>query len=122
MFKFCFKFASVGFIFVVCLVNRLFGVPPKSAGPSSSSGRKNLVVIMDMEPDDLIALEMIHSQLADRVLAIGTTVLNAERKAALVRNALEGTQLEDVKVLVGSGGGENEYPQIMAMANQTDPF
>ncbi|KAI3417552.1 hypothetical protein GPALN_013272 [Globodera pallida] len=94
------KFAAFG-LFLACLVCRLHGQP------------RGLVIITDMEPDDRIALAMVAaSKLAQRVLAIGTTVLNAERKAELARHALEKTALAGVKVYAGTGGTADDYPKM----------
>uniref|UniRef100_A0A914H846 Inosine/uridine-preferring nucleoside hydrolase domain-containing protein n=1 Tax=Globodera rostochiensis TaxID=31243 RepID=A0A914H846_GLORO len=96
------QFAAFGLICLACLVCRLYGQPPQ-----------NLVIITDMEPDDRIALAMVAaSELAQRVLAIGTTVLNAERKAALARHALQETALAGVAVYAGTGGTANDYPEM----------
>lgn len=73
---------------------------------------RNLVLITDMEPDDRIALAIVAVRMSERVLAIGTTVLNAARKAALARHALAETELSETEVFVGRGGTRKDYPQM----------
>ncbi|KAL3116586.1 hypothetical protein niasHT_001333 [Heterodera trifolii] len=112
------KFPVFGLLFFCCfLAQNFYGQPIQSKNPCPSPNEseeetKDLVVITDMEPDDRIALAIIASQLAKRVLAIGTTLLHAERKAALARHALIGTALEGAQVYVGSGGTSEDYPKM----------
>lgn len=59
---------------------------------------RNIVVITDMEPDDRIALAVLAARMPERVLMVGATILNAERKAELARMALAETPMRDIKV------------------------
>lgn len=96
------------FVFMFCTV---VSQNHALAADTFSSGR-NLIVITDMEPDDRIALELVASNLAERVQMIGTSVKNSFRKAALVRHQLSETPLSSIPIFVGSGGDANDYTDI----------
>jgi hypothetical protein len=74
-------------------------------GDGEPPTKRDLIILTDMEPDDRIALAMVASQpeLAKRLLFVGTTLLNTNLKAALVRRQLEQTGLGHVKVFAGTG-------------------
>ena len=62
----------------------------------------NYVVITDIKPDDQIALSILSELVApERLLFIGTTLLDSQRKAKLLRHQLKSTALHSVPVYAG---------------------
>uniref|UniRef100_A0A915DRJ3 Inosine/uridine-preferring nucleoside hydrolase domain-containing protein n=1 Tax=Ditylenchus dipsaci TaxID=166011 RepID=A0A915DRJ3_9BILA len=69
--------------------------------------KRNVIIITDMEPDDRIALAVVAARMADKVLFVGTSVMNAERKAALAQKQFAlFDSMKHVPVFAGTGGGK----------------
>jgi len=78
----------------------------------SDSSRK-FIVITDLEPDDRIALHILAARIPkDRLLLVGTTVMNAARKQALTRRLLDQLSFGKVPVFQGTGGIASSYDDI----------
>lgn len=74
---------------------------------------RKIIVITDLEPDDRVALDLIASHFSDKnIMLVGTTVMHAARKAALVRKQLNQLGLGSVPVFQGSGGVSDDYRAI----------
>ena len=103
------KIANLLLIFLQLLfLAKLVHSSGNEAGPSSSKPRKalrDLIVLTDMQPDDRIALAMIggNKELSKRLLFVGTTLLNTERKKALAERQLKQMGLNYVEVHAGTG-------------------
>ena len=71
--------------------------------------RKNrkILIITDLEPDDRKALDVLVSKFtANEILFIGSTVMHAARKKALILKILNQLGLNTIPVYQGSGGKE----------------
>lgn len=95
-------------IFLV-LITALFNY---AAAQTSAPNSRNIVLITDMEPDDRIAINIISSRLGNRLLFAGSTVMNAPRKAFLIRQQFALVGLENVPVYTGTGGLTSDYVDI----------
>lgn len=73
---------------------------------------RKLLVIVDMEPDDRIALMLLAAEFPEEVAFIGTSGMHAGRKAVLAAAFLEQMGLASVPVIQGSGGVAESYPEI----------
>ena len=73
---------------------------------------RNLVVIVDMEPDDRMALMLLAAEFPAGIAFIGTSGMHAGRKAALADMFLGQLGLAEVPVVQGSGGESSSYPGI----------
>ncbi|KAI1695141.1 hypothetical protein DdX_19751 [Ditylenchus destructor] len=74
---------------------------------------RNVIIITDMEPDDRIALAVASIRMPQRILFIGTTLMNSHRKAALAEHQLNYfSALKNVKVFAGTGGTPDDYPEM----------
>ena len=80
--------------------------------PWADAQSRNLLVIVDMEPDDRIALILLAAEFSDEIIFVGTTGMHAGRKAALARKFLDQMGLGTVPVIQGSGGEAESYPEI----------
>ena len=72
----------------------------------------NLMVIVDMEPDDRVALMLLATEFPAEMGFVGTTGMHAGRKAALAEKFLQQMGLAAVPVIQGSGGEATSYPEI----------
>lgn len=94
------------------LLYRLHNVYQNQTIHKSMTERK-IIVFTDLEPDDRRALDVLISAFTqDHILLIGTTVMNAARKKALIRKLLDQLGLENVPVYQGTGGTADEYPVV----------
>lgn len=73
---------------------------------------RNLLVIVDMEPDDRIALMLLAAEFPHEISLVGTTGMHAGRKAVLARKFLEQLGLATIPVIQGSGGEPSSYLEI----------
>jgi hypothetical protein len=73
---------------------------------------RNLLVIVDMEPDDRMALMLLAAEFPAGIAFIGTSGMHAGRKAALARKFIGQLGLAEVPVIQGSGGESSSYPGI----------
>ena len=66
---------------------------------------RDLIVLTDMQPDDRIALSIIggNQELSDRLLFVGTTLLNTGLKKVLAERQLKQMRLKNVNVYAGTG-------------------
>ena len=102
-----------------------------------TSPKRNLIVVTDMEPDDRMALNFLIGKMKPRLKFIGTTVMNARRKASLVENMMESLGVSGsphyvpkqsylnsnhVPVYVGSGGTADQYPDISSSRVSSSTF
>ena len=81
---------------------------------------KDLIILTDMQPDDRIALAIVaaNRELRERLLLVGTSLLNAPLKAALARRQLGQSGLGNVPVFAGSGKWgwfSNRFPILTHM-------
>jgi inosine-uridine nucleoside N-ribohydrolase len=90
----------------------LVGLLVLSSNRGAPARSRNVVVIVDMEPDDRIALMLLAAQIPEEMVLIGTTGMHAGRKAALAATFLEQLGLASVPVIQGSGGEAGSYPEI----------
>jgi len=73
---------------------------------------RNLLVIVDMEPDDRVALMLLAAEFPAEIAFVGTTGMHAGRKAALARQFMDQIGLDEIPVVQGSGGEASSYPEI----------
>ena len=66
---------------------------------------RDLIVLTDMQPDDRIALSIIggNRELSERLLFVGTTLLNTQLKMVLAKRQLKQMRLNHVNVYAGTG-------------------
>ena len=96
------------FLLVWCLVA---GVHQSALGQNRS-----LLVIVDMEPDDRIALLLLAAEFPDDIAFVGTTGMHAGRKQVLAKQFLDQAGLSDIPVIQGSGGEASTYPKVASSA------
>ncbi|KAI1699747.1 hypothetical protein DdX_17131 [Ditylenchus destructor] len=96
----------MSFIFGLIVLAGIF-----SSAAYKLSQERNVILITDMEPDDRIALLVASINIAHRILFIGTTLMNSQRKAALVRHQLSFFKngMQKVEVFAGSGGKPADF-------------
>ncbi len=74
---------------------------------------RHYIVITDIEPDDRIALHILAARIPkDEILFVGSTVMHAARKKALIRQLLDQLGLNEVPVFQGTGGTAESYEDI----------
>lgn len=81
--------------------------------PTHAWGR-SLLVIVDMEPDDRIALLLLGAQFREEIVSIGTTGLHAGRRQILAQHLLDAMDLAAIPVIQGTGGEAESYPSIVS--------
>jgi inosine-uridine nucleoside N-ribohydrolase len=73
---------------------------------------RSLLVIVDMEPDDRIALLLLAAEFPAEIIYIGATGMHAGRKQILAGQFLDQLGLGGIPVIKGSGGEAASYPDI----------
>uniref|UniRef100_A0A915DBM4 Uncharacterized protein n=1 Tax=Ditylenchus dipsaci TaxID=166011 RepID=A0A915DBM4_9BILA len=72
-----------------------------------------------MEPDDRIALAIVAARMAEKVLLVGTTVMNTWRKAALARHQFSLYEsMKNVPVFAGTG----EFKKLGLNSTKADNY
>ena len=73
---------------------------------------RGLLVIVDLEPDDQIALMLLAAQVPEEIVSVGTTVMHAGRKQVLAERFLQQIGLAGIPGIQGSGGDAKSYLEI----------
>lgn len=80
---------------------------------SKEECQRKIIILTDLEPDDRKALDVFGSIFTEKnILFVGATVLQSERKRALVKKVLSQIGLSNVPVYQGTGGSSESYPQV----------
>ena len=81
-------------------------------GQSACGQSRGLLVIVDMEPDDRIALLLLAAEFPEEIVYVGTTGMHAGRKQVLAERYLDRIGLAGIPVIQGTGGEAASYPDI----------